>query len=285
MVLDLGVADALVAAHPLHRRRTVRGTVSYREAGAGPALVLLHGIGNQSGSWVRQLEALAPRFRLIAWDAPGYGDSDPLATEWPTAAEYAASARALLDALGLARAVLVASSLGALVAGAFAAESPERVAGLVLLNPAGGYGLAEPKERQEKLDARLARLAELGPEGMAQSLPAGMLTQTASAEARALAAWGTARIHPAGYTQAARMLARGRLVEDAARYPGPVLVVAGAEDGITPPAGCERIARAFPHGEYRVLAGAAHLSYLDAPVVVSGIIGEFAARCAEGASA
>jgi pimeloyl-ACP methyl ester carboxylesterase len=284
MALDLGPADALVAAHPPARRRTARGTVSYREAGTGPALVLLHGIGNQSGSWARQLDALAPRFRVIAWDAPGYGDSDALATEWPSAADYADSARALLDALGIERAVLVASSLGALVAGALAAESPARVAGLVLLNPAGGYGLADPKEREEKLAARLARLAELGPAGMAQALPPGMLAKTASAEARALAAWGTARIRPDGYAQAARMLAQGRLAEDAVRYSGPVLVVAAAEDSITPPAGCERIAQAFPRGAYRLLTGAGHLSYLDVPPTVNAIIAEFAARCVQEAA-
>jgi pimeloyl-ACP methyl ester carboxylesterase len=284
MALDLGPADALVARHPLRGQPTVRGRLSYRESGAGPALVLLHGIGSQSGSWVRQLEALAPRFRVIAWDAPGYGDSEPLATEWPSATEYAGSARALLDALRVERAVLIASSLGALVAAALAAESPERVAGLLLLNPAGGYGQSGAKEREEKLATRLARLAELGPAGMAAALPPGMLAQTASDEARALAAWSTARIRRAGYTQAARMLAHGCLVEDAARYFGPVLVVAATEDSITPAAGCERIAQAFPRGAYRLLTGAGHLSYLDAPAAVNAIIAEFAERCAQEAA-
>jgi pimeloyl-ACP methyl ester carboxylesterase len=112
-----------------------------------------------------------------------------------------------------------------------------------------------------------------------------MLSKSASAEARALAAWGTARIRPDGYTQAARMLAHGRLVEDAARYTGRVLVVAATEDSITPAAGCERIAQAFPRGAYRLLSGAGHLSYLDSPETVNAIIAEFAARCAQGAAA
>jgi pimeloyl-ACP methyl ester carboxylesterase len=282
---DLRLADTLVAAHPLATRRAGSVTVSYREAGTGPALCLLHGIGNQSGSWVRQLAALGERFRTIAWDAPGYGESDRLAAESPTAADYAAAFAALLDSLGVARAVLVGSSLGALVAGAFAASRPERTAGLLLLNPAGGYGLAEPNDREEKLATRLERLARLGPDGMAEAPSPGMLSAAASAEARALAAWSTARIRPDGYTQAARMLANGRLVEDAARYSGPVLVVAGSADTITPPAGCERIARAFPHARFRLLDGPAHLSYLDAPATVNAIIGDFAASCTQGPAA
>jgi pimeloyl-ACP methyl ester carboxylesterase len=285
MIPDLRLADDLVAANPLLRRKTARGVVSYREAGTGPVLCLLHGIGNQSGSWVRQLEALAPCFRTIAWDAPGYGESDRLEPESPSAADYGSAFAAFLDALGIERVVLVASSLGALIAGAFAARRAERAAGLLLLNPAGGYGLADPKEREERLATRLERLARLGPDGMARELAPGMLSVAASAEARALAAWSTARIRPDGYTQAARMLGNGRLVEDAARYAGPVLVVAATADTITPPAGCERIAHAFPRGVFRLLEGPAHLSYLDAPAIVNALIADFAAGCAQGVPA
>jgi pimeloyl-ACP methyl ester carboxylesterase len=279
MALDPGRADALVARHPLRERPTARGVVSFRAAGAGPALVLLHGISSGSGSWTFQLDALAAGFRVIAWDAPGYGGSDALPSPAPTASDYATTLAALCDALELDRAVLVASSLGALMAGAFAARWPARVAGLVLLNPAGGYGCASPAEREAKLAARLDRLALLGPAGMARELPPGMLSAAAAPEARALAAWSTARLRPEGYAQAARMLAGGDLAEDAARYAGPALVVAAAADTITPPAGCEAIARAFPRGEYRLLDGPGHLSYLDAPGAVNSTVAAFATAC------
>jgi pimeloyl-ACP methyl ester carboxylesterase len=279
------LAGTLLAAYPLVRRKTARGTVSCRVAGTGPAVCLLHGIGSQSGSWVRQLEALAPRFRAIAWDAPGYGESDGLDVASPSAADYADVVAALLDALGIGRAVLVASSLGALIATSFAASRPGRVAGLLLLNPAGGYGLAAPQERGARLAARLERLTSLGPDGMAREISPGMLSAAASAEARALAAWSTARIRPEGYAQAARMLAQGRLVEDAARYGGPVLVAGGTADTITPAAGCERIARAFPAATWRLLEGVGHLSYLDAPATVNALIADFAAGTTQGAAA
>ena len=57
-------------------------TISYRETGAGPALVLLHGIGSGSAGWLLQLETLKG-YRLIAWDAPGYGESENLPVEKP----------------------------------------------------------------------------------------------------------------------------------------------------------------------------------------------------------
>ena len=111
-----------------------------------------------------------------------------------------------------------------------------------------------------------------------------MLSQRASAEARSLAAWSTARIRPDGYAQAARTLACGRLIEDAEKYTGPALVIAGTEDRITPPAGSERIARAFQDGTFRLLEGAGHLCYLDAPAVISSAITDMAQRCLEGAN-
>ncbi|MCC6609893.1 MAG: alpha/beta fold hydrolase [Burkholderiales bacterium] len=284
MTLDPGRADALVARHPLHERRTARGVVSFRAAGAGPPLVLLHGIGSGSGAWTLQLDALGARHRVIAWDAPGYGDSEPLPAAAPAAADYATTLAALWDTLEIDRAVVVASSLGALMAGAFAAGWPARLAGLVLLSPAGGYGRASPAEREAKLAARLERLAALGPGGMAQELPAGMLSAAASPDARALAAWSTARLRPDGYAQAARMLAGGSLADDATRYDGPVLVVAASADTITPPARCAAIAAAFPRGEYRLLDGPGHLSYLEAPDAVNALVGRFASACLKAAA-
>ena len=283
MSVDFSLAERLLAAYPLQKVSTRRGIVSYREAGAGPALCLLHGISSQSGSWVHQFDALAPRFHVVAWDAPGYGESDQLLANTPATSDYADSLAGLLDALGIARMLLVGSSFGALIAGDFAAARPDRVVGLVLLSPAGGYGLADASEREAKLAARLQRLARLGPQGLAQDLPAGMLSQRASAEARALAAWSTAHIRPDGYSQAARTLANGRLIEDARKYPGPALVIAGTQDDITPAAGSERIARAFPRGTFRLIENAGHLGHLDTPAVVSSSIADMAQRCLEGA--
>jgi pimeloyl-ACP methyl ester carboxylesterase len=277
------VVDTLLAGYPLDGVRTARGRVSYRQAGEGSIdLLLLHGIGSQSASWVQQFEGLAPDFRLTAWDAPGYGESDPIGTQSPAAHDYATTLDAFLTALGIGRPVIVASSLGALIAASFAAMQPGRVAGLVLLNPAGGYGRADPKVREERLASRLERLARLGPQGMAENLPGGMLSARAPRESRAIAMWSQARIHPEGYAQAARMLAHGALTQDAAQYDGPVLVVAASADTITPPRDCEAIASAFPHAEYRLLDGPGHLSYVESPEVVNALIAEFAATSAEG---
>lgn len=266
--MNAAPADAIaarIARFPLRTVSNCGRSIAYREAGSGPAVVLLHGIGNQSGSWVQQLETLADHHRLIAWDAPGYGGSDDLPAPAPSAADYAGSLAALLDALRIERATLVASSLGCVTAAAFAARHPERVERLVLLNAAGGHGALPAAEREEKLAARLAMLERLGPSGMAANPSPGMLSAHASPTARALAAWSTARLRPAGYAQAARMLSTGHIAQDAARYPGPVRVIGASADTITPPAACRAIAAAFAHGQYVELPGVGHLAYIEDP--------------------
>jgi pimeloyl-ACP methyl ester carboxylesterase len=269
-----------IARFPVRTVSAGGRVLAYREAGHGPALVLLHGIGNQSGSWVQQLESLAPRFRVIAWDAPGYGASDALPEHAPTAADYAEALRVLLDALQLDRVMLVGSSLGCLMATSFAARHPQRVERLMLCNAAGGHGLLDPRERQEKLGARLAMLERLGPSGMAASPSPGLLSERASDTARALAAWSTARLVPTGYAQAARMLSTGHLIADAPRYPGPVLVVGASADTITPPAACREIAAAFGHARYVELRGVGHLAYIEDAPAVDALISGFADEAA-----
>ena len=99
---------------------TAGGDIAYRRAGQGPLLVLLHGIGSGSGSWLRQLQTLQSRYTVLAWDAPGYGQSTPVGNDWPTAADYGARVWQWLQALGLAQQPirLAGHSLGCLMAAA-----------------------------------------------------------------------------------------------------------------------------------------------------------------------
>jgi len=243
--------------------------VSYREAGTGQALLLMHGIGSSSASWLFQLEALKG-YRMIAWDAPGYGESDFLAPESPRAADYAQALHGLLERLLLKDVVLVGNSLGCLMAGAYAASHPERVRSMILLGPAGGHAGDE-----KKLAERLRQLEELGPEGLAEKRSPTLVATGSPPIALELVQWSQRRIQPRGYRQAVHCLAYGRLAEDARRFPKKVLVACGTEDVITPEAGCKAIAAAFPKGEYRPLPGIGHAPHVEAPETIGELIKYF----------
>jgi pimeloyl-ACP methyl ester carboxylesterase len=108
-----------------------RDTELFERPGSGPAVVLLHGIGSQAGSFSPVLPELAPDLRVIAWNAPGYGASRPLAESWPEANDYARALAVLFDGLVLETATIVGHSLGALMGAAFATRHRDRVSRLV----------------------------------------------------------------------------------------------------------------------------------------------------------
>ncbi|MFM0341269.1 alpha/beta fold hydrolase [Paraburkholderia fungorum] len=257
---------------------TSQRAVSYREVdraeGTALPLVLLHGIGSGAASWVQQLEVLGTTRRVLAWDAPGYGASTPVAADSPVASDYAAVLKDWLDALGIERCVLLGHSLGAIIAGAFAAAHPQRVAGLLLLSPAGGYGTASADVRETRRDQRLAMLAELGPQGLAETRSANMLSAHASEEARAWVRWNMARVIPQGYAQATHLLANADLAADLARYKGRINVAVGAYDTITLPAACERLAQ-IAATQLQVVPRAGHAGYIEAPSAYTAIIDTF----------
>ena len=241
------LADQL-ADFPLLHADTPLGRIAYRRAGQGAAgsapLVLLHGIGSASASWLRQLQGLSKQFSVLAWNAPGYSESAALPALKPAAADYAARMWIWLDALNVTKVTLVGHSLGALMAGAAARITPQRIERLFLFSPAGGYGKAEPAVRESKLRERLTNLQTLGPAGMAEKRGAAMLSPTASAEEVSFIKSVMAEIDPAGYTQAVHMLMGGDLAADLAQVNCPVTVASGSADTVTPPAACQAVAAA-----------------------------------------
>ncbi len=120
-----GIRRALIA--------TSFGQIHCREAGDGPAIVLLHINQQSSAVFLEMLEALAPRMRAIAVDYPSHGGSDHVATQ-PTIADYARCVVEVADALGVGKFVALGEATGAVVAVELAASYPDRVARIVLVN-------------------------------------------------------------------------------------------------------------------------------------------------------
>ena len=244
-------------------------------ADTGPPLVLLHGIGSNAGSWRDQLTGLGDIRKVVAWDAPGYGDSTPVAPPRPTAAAYADRLAHFLDGLGLDRIVLLGHSLGALVAGAFAAGRPGRVERLLLANAALGHRADRAAPLPPPAQDRLDDLAALGPTGLAAKRAPRLLSVGATPAQVARVRAAMAEIHPDGYRQAVAMLAHGDLVADAGTVTVRTLVISSSEDSVTPPAGSRALATAMPNARYREIPDAGHLSYLERPAAFNAAVREF----------
>src|SRR3954447_14600931 len=121
------------------RELTVHGhRVSYRTAGTGPVLLLLHGVTDSSQTWAPVTPALARHFTLVAPDLLGHGDSATPRGDYSLGA-HANGVRDLLTALGHQRVTVVGHSLGGGIAMQFAYQFPERCERLVLVS-SGGLG-------------------------------------------------------------------------------------------------------------------------------------------------
>lgn len=251
---------------------------SYLDAGSGRPLILLHGIGSAAASFRYQLDELSQQFRVIAWDAPGYGTSTALAIGHPGASDYAAALEMFLGALGVERCHLIGHSLGALIAARFAAERPDRVISLTLSSIASGHGRLPPADRHRLLARRLDDLRELGPRGMAAKRGPRLLGAKATDEMRRMVVETMSRIRPVGYAQAAHMLSTGDIVADLARLAGilPIQVIVGDADVITPPAACLEIAGACRASAVHVVPDAGHALYLERPAVFNCLLAGFA---------
>jgi pimeloyl-ACP methyl ester carboxylesterase len=128
-------ADPRVQVHSrvVHGYRRV-----FRIAGAGPPLLLIHGIGDNSRTWEEVMPTLARNHLVIAPDLLGHGESDKPRADYSVAA-YANGMRDLLSTLGVDRVTLVGHSLGGGVAMQFAYQFPERTERMVLVST-GGVG-------------------------------------------------------------------------------------------------------------------------------------------------
>lgn len=209
------VADALAALGAGFAERTVAinahgDRIGYRQWGErGPVVVLLHGISSSAASWLPCAQVLSHNMRVLAWDAPGYGNSTPLAEGAPRAADYAVRLQAWVAALDVTPDAIVGHSLGALMASAYVAAAPAAMQPkcLLLLNPAQGYGQAGQEDKSRSVQAqRLATLDQLGIDGMAESHHAHLLRPDATDEERAWVRWNMKRLNDGGYRQAVAML-------------------------------------------------------------------------------
>jgi 3-oxoadipate enol-lactonase len=235
--------------------------------GSGPPVVFLHGIGGTSNVFQIQAEILAADHQVIRTDFAGAGRSPvtgPISIE-----THAADITAVLDALGVpGPAVVVAHSMGTLVARTLAARSPGLVRGLALLAPVRAPGESGRHFQQER--AALIRTGDL-PAVAALILNGSVSRQTRAhkPEVAVLVRELVMRQDPEGYARNVEALG-------AAADPGPlpadipVVIAAGDQDAMTTPEFCRELAGGQANVTVRYLAGAGHwLPIEDGPAVTA----------------
>lgn len=258
------------------RRLTVNGVnLAVDARGDGPAILFIHGYPLDHTIWSAQVEAL-DGWRRIAPDLRGMGQSDAPDLGY-SMATYASDLAALLDTLGVERAVLCGLSMGGYVAFEFLRRWRARVAGLVLIATRAGPDTAEGKRAR---DAAAAQAREGGAGVIADAMLPKMLAPGApealAARVRALMA---ATPVPGVVGALGAMRDRPDSTSLLAGLAGlPSLVIAGGSDQLMPVSEVTAMAAAIPGARLVVAPGAGHLPTLEAPSVVTDALRTFLAQ-------
>jgi pimeloyl-ACP methyl ester carboxylesterase len=254
------------------RQRYTGDRFSYMEAGRPDlrTVVLLHGVGANSMHWRYQFVGLAGRFRVVAWNAPGYMLSDNLCAEAPSGQDYADALDDFLTALGIASFDIIANSFGTSVAQSFAYHYPGRVGRAVFTGTSIAWPTS-PKEREQALKMRAAMI-EGGSYAFAERV-AALLGSVATPEAVALVQHTLRATNLAGFMQAVRFLTDSDKPPIGAGLTMPLLLIQGDEDRVRPAAeNAELLAKAVPSARLVMLPGCGHLPEVEVPVQVNELI-------------
>ena len=264
------------------RQAIVNGRpIAYRRAGAGDALVLLHGFIVDSRSWRPQLEALSDTFTVIAWDAPGTGrTADPdVLSEF---ADWADTLAGLLDSLDLRKAHIVGLSWGGILAQELYRRHRTRVSSLVLADTYAGWKGSLPEPVVEaRLAACLRDAALPADEFVARYLPS-MFSPSAPAEIRAEMARIMADFHPGGFRLMAGALARADTRDLLPTIEVPTLLVWGEADARSPMGIAYQLRDAIPGSELVVIGDAGHVSNLEQSARFNEAVRAFYANLSPG---
>lgn len=251
-----------------------RDGFAWREAGSGSAVVFLHGLGGNRTAWEPQLRSLGTVHRCAAWDMPGYGGSDALASlEFPALADAVVR---WLDAMAVDRAVVVGLSMGGMIAQHVALDHPDRVGALVLVDTSPAFGLDGTVTADEWLDSRLAPIAAgATPREFAEAIIDGITGDHVHPRHRAEQVAAFAALDADAFTAACRCLVTHDVLDRLPDVSAPTLVVVGADDAETPPSYARAIATRIPGARLEVIAGAGHLAPAECPTEFNALVGAF----------
>ena len=276
-------------------RRTIAAgprTLSYLSAGtvsSGRTVVFLHAFPLHAEMWEPQLRAVPEGWAALAPDFRGFGASTPdgagAARDDASLEDYAADVVALLDALGVRRAALCGCSMGGYAALSVLRRFPGRVNALLL---ADTRATADSDAAKTFRAAMLDLLDREGPHAVAAEMRPKLVGATSRSERPDVLAaidslMGRATARGIGFA-IARMVTRPDATEALAAFRGPVCVVVGAEDTLTPPAEAASMAAMVPGAALVTIPRAGHLSNLEAPDAFNAAMHDWLAAVS-GASA
>jgi pimeloyl-ACP methyl ester carboxylesterase len=238
--------------------------IDYEVSGQGPVVLLSHGYGATRHMWDDQHRALADRWRVISWDMRGHGQTEsPDDPQRYSTAHTVADMRALLEYVGVQRAVIGGLSLGGYVSLAFSLAHPDMVQALVICDSGPGYRNADARAAwNQRAHARAADLEARGLDALGRRSRETQQAVHRSAQGLAHAARG--------------MLAQegSHVIDGLGSIRVPTLVIVGDQDQpfVAP---SDYMAKKIAGARLEVIPAAGHSSNLDQPETFNRVLRDF----------
>lgn len=246
------------------------GRIGLSATGGGERtpIIFLHGVGSDKRVWAPQLEHFGPQRRAVAFDYPGYGESEFV----PRAShdDFAASILAAMDSLDIARAHICGLSLGGVVAIAIHAAAPARCASLIIAD-----SFAVHPDGQGIHDRSVAASRAMTMRELAEARSGILLGSVATDEVRAAVIETMAAIDPAAYRLGAAAVWLADQFDRVVAITAATLIIVGEEDRITPPALSHELFRLIADPRIEVIEQAGHLANIEQPRRFNAAIDKF----------
>lgn len=252
--------------------RTADARIHWEREGeeGNPPLVLLNSIGTDMNLWTPAVSRLRRHFRVLRIDTRGHGASDAPQGDYALTL-LAADVRAAMDAAGIETAVVAGVSLGGMIAMQIALDTPERVAGLVLVCTSATMDRSAWAARTDTV--RAGGMASIVDLAMSRFLSPAFAEERP--EVAATIRDGLLQMDPVGYAGCAAAIRDMALADRLDGISAPTLVVTGARDSSTPFEGHgEHLVRGIA-GARHVTLDAAHLAPIEAPDDLGAAIIDF----------
>ncbi|WP_159010779.1 alpha/beta hydrolase [Bradyrhizobium sp. S69] len=270
--MTYSVPTSVPVCPPLQLSRQSSGHLSFRSRGDGETILFLHGLLGSSKSWAFQFDRLSRDYCVVAWDAPGYGQSDMVSASIEAFVE---ALREFVTKIGQPKVSLVGHSMGGTVAACFAATFPELVSRLVLSCSHAGYGDPETAPMSAKFERRMREFNEIGHAAYGLNRARDILPDSVPACVFDYAAKIASETNPEGLRRATRMLQRANNRPLLPKLKIPTLILTGEMDTDVHPNLKADLLRLTPATRHVEMPRLGHAPYFEAPDYYSSLIEDF----------
>ena len=249
---------------------TARGRIGYSEKGGGSEtpILFLHGVGSDKSVWQSQLDHFGLARRAVAFDYPGYGESEFV--DGATRDDFAAAIFAAMDALEIDSAHVCGLSLGGVIAIAMNSTAPHRCASLIIAD-----SFAVHPDGQGIHDRSVAASQTMTMRELAEARAGLLLGSEVGDDLRKEVVDTMAAIDPAAYRIGAAAVWLADQGDRAAKIEVPTLILVGEEDRITPVSLSEELHDIIPQSELQIIRKAGHLANAEQAQAFNSAIESF----------